>query len=72
MKSKVKSSKKAHKLFIDDSKYEGKFVATPSFANHTIVSSACTIKEAISIAIARGFDDPVVVKIPTKGTKFLF
>lgn len=64
----------AHKdrLFSDNAKYAGKFVATPSFSDRTIISSAATIAEAIEKAGRKGYRDPVVVKIPKKGTKFLF
>ncbi len=60
------------KLFSDNAKYAGKFVATPSFADHSIISSASTIVKTIERANKKGYENPVVVKIPKKGTKFLF
>lgn len=60
------------KLFSDNAKYAGKFVATPSFSDRSIISSASTIGKTIERANKKGYANPVVVKIPKKGTKFLF
>lgn len=60
------------RLFSDNAKYAGKYVATPSFSDRTIVSSASTMAGVIEKASKKGYKDPVVIKIPQKGTKFLF
>lgn len=59
-------------LFVDNEKYAGCFVATPSFSDRLIISSGSTFIETITSAREKGFESPVVLKIPKKGTKFLF
>ncbi len=54
------------KLFVDDEKYAGMFVATPSFSDTTIVSSGYTIASTKECARNSGYENPVITKIPKK------
>lgn len=64
--------KQTDKLYVDDEKYAGRFVATPSFSNHTIISSGLTMSATLANAKEKGYAEPVIVKIPKKGAKLIF
>jgi hypothetical protein len=55
--------------FIKDSeKYNGKYVATQSFSDHTVISSGSDAKKVRQKAQKLGCNHPVVFYVPQKGT----
>jgi len=53
-------------LFDDGDRYGGKYVATRSFEDRTVISSGEDPIKVYNEAKERGADDPVIVYIPEK------
>lgn len=57
--------------FIEDKKYEGKYVATPSFSDSTVIASGSTMVEAAKEAREKGYDHPAIIFVPRSDISYL-
>ncbi len=52
---------------IENNSFNGKYVAMKSFKDHSVVGSGDSPQEAHKKAVQKGYPDPVVTFVPTKG-----
>ena len=62
----------ANTLVKNGSKYHGKYVATRSFKDRTVVSSGTNATTVYAEAKSKGVRNPVLVYVPKKGMVHLF
>lgn len=60
------------KFLVNNQKYEGRFVAFPSFSDRTIIASGTTAEETLLKAAKKGERDPVIIYIPEKDITCIF
>ena len=51
-------------VLVTDNKYEGSYVAFPSFTDRKVVASGAEPSMVYQLAAERGFPEPVVIYIP--------
>lgn len=51
---------------IKESKYNGRYVAIKDFADGTVIGDGKSPQEAYEKAIAKGFNEPVILFVPYK------
>lgn len=55
----------------DGEAYRGEYVATRSIRSQTVVSSGSTASEALRNAREHGVEEPVIIFVPKKDSRFL-
>jgi len=59
-------------LLRDGEKYSGQYVAMKSFADHEVITSGTKPEKVFREAKKQGFENPVMLFIPIKGTVNIF
>ena len=59
-------------VLVKDEKYEGKYVAFPSFDDLTVVAFGEIPEEVVNQAHAVGVKEPVIVFIPKTGVSYIY
>ena len=58
-------------VLVNESKYEGKYVALVSFSNKTVVAFGDDAENVLEEARAAGQDHPVIVFIPERNVDYI-
>jgi hypothetical protein len=59
-------------VLVKQKRYEGKYVAMPSFTDHKVITSGSDPDKAMKSALKKGITDPVIMFIPKDGMTYIY